>query len=50
VDDLEKLDARRAALDHSGTLDTVRSNVRDSIREVFGANSPEYMEQQYIKI
>ena len=50
VDDLEKLDARRAALDHSGRLDTVRSNVRDSIREVFGANSPEYMEHQYIKI
>jgi uncharacterized protein (TIGR02391 family) len=50
VEELEKLDARRAALDHSGTLDTVRSNVRDSIREVFGANSPEYVEHQYINI
>jgi uncharacterized protein (TIGR02391 family) len=35
---------------HDGSDDVAQSNVRASIREVFGANSPEFREHQYIQL
>ena len=47
---LEQLDVRAAIRDDSGADDVVRSNVRESIREVFGPNSPEFREHEHIRI
>jgi hypothetical protein len=45
IDDLEKLDVNSA-----GDYHAVTSHVRNTIREVFGPNSPEPREHQYIRI
>lgn len=50
IRDLEQLDVRAAVHDDTGADDVVRSNVRESIREVFGANSPEFREHEHIRI
>jgi uncharacterized protein (TIGR02391 family) len=50
VRDIEQLDVRAAHLEHTGTDDVVQSNVRETIREVFGQNSPEFNEHQYIRL
>jgi uncharacterized protein (TIGR02391 family) len=50
IDELAKLDVRAAVLDHSGEDDVVRSNIRETIREVFGNNSPEFREHEHLDI
>ena len=50
IEELYRLDVRAAYLNHSGADQVARSNVRDAIMEVFGVNSPEYREHQYIQI
>lgn len=50
IDELAGLDVRVAVLDRSGEDDVVRSNVRETIREVFGDNSPEFREHEHIQI
>lgn len=50
IQELSALDMSAAVLRHTGADDTARSNVRETIREVFGDNSPEYREHQYIDI
>jgi uncharacterized protein (TIGR02391 family) len=50
IPELEQLDVKSAVLNRSGADDVVRSNVRAAIREVFGENSPEYREHEYIDI
>jgi len=50
VHELGQLDVRRAILDDSGEDDVVRSNIRETILDVFGPNSPEYREHQHIQI
>src|SRR5260370_475234 len=50
IQELEKLDVRAAVLSHSGADEVARSNVRATILDVFGENSPEYREHQYIQI
>ncbi|HET6863193.1 MAG TPA: TIGR02391 family protein [Pyrinomonadaceae bacterium] len=50
VQELEKLDVRSAVLNHTGAVKVIRSNVRETIREVFGSNSPEFDEHQYLDI
>jgi uncharacterized protein (TIGR02391 family) len=50
IQELEKLDVKAAVLNDSGTDDVARSNVRETILDIFGVNSPEYREHQYIDI
>jgi hypothetical protein len=39
-----------AEVNDSGEDDAIRSNVRETILSVFGENSPEYREHQYLDI
>ncbi len=48
--DLGQIDVAAAVRDSTGAGEVVLSNVRESIREVFGANSPEFNEHQYIQL
>jgi uncharacterized protein (TIGR02391 family) len=50
IKELEQLDIPAAYRNDSGEDKVAISNVRDTIRDVFGANSPEFMEHQYIKL
>lgn len=50
IADIEALDVEAAALEHTGEDKAVEENIRESIREVFGSNSPEFHEHQYITI
>lgn len=50
VQELEQLDIPRAQMNDTGEITVARSNVRDSIREVFGFNSPEFREHEHIDI
>ncbi len=50
IQELEGLDVAAATLNDTGAVDVVRSNVRETIRDVFGSLSPEYVEHQYIDI
>ncbi len=50
IRELEQLDVRAAVLEDTGADDVVRSNVRDTIRAVFGPNSPEFDEHQHISL
>lgn len=50
IRELEQLDVAAAVHNDTGVDDVVRSNVRESIREVFGANSPEFNEHQHIRL
>jgi uncharacterized protein (TIGR02391 family) len=50
IRELEQLDMAAVVEDHTGADDVVLSNVRESIREIFGANSPEFNEHQHIRL
>jgi uncharacterized protein (TIGR02391 family) len=50
IQELEGLDVAAATLNDTGADDVVRSNVRETIRDVFGSNSPEFNEHQYIDL
>jgi uncharacterized protein (TIGR02391 family) len=50
VPELEKLDPHAAVREESGEIQTVTSNIREAIREVFGSNSPEFNEHKFIEI
>ncbi|MBI2891680.1 MAG: TIGR02391 family protein [Nitrospirae bacterium] len=50
IEELEQLDIPAAVFNDTGAVDVARSNVRDSIREVFGPNSPEFREHEHIDI
>src|SRR2546427_10651857 len=50
IEELERLDVRKAILEDNGSDDVVRSNIRETIREVFGGNSPEYREHEHIRL
>jgi uncharacterized protein (TIGR02391 family) len=49
IRDLERPDVVQAVREHTGAEDVVRSDVRETIREVFGTNSPEFEEHKYIR-
>jgi uncharacterized protein (TIGR02391 family) len=46
IEELDRLNIEEAYSQH----DTAISNVRETIREVFGPNSPEFREHQYIRL
>ncbi len=48
--ELEKLDIAAALHDDTGADDVVRSNVCETIREVFGTNSPEFHEHEHLRL
>jgi uncharacterized protein (TIGR02391 family) len=50
IKELEELDVQAAVLNHTGADDVVRSNIKTTILEVFGVDSPEFREHQYIRI
>jgi uncharacterized protein (TIGR02391 family) len=50
IDDLGRLDVRNTILEHTGAEGVLRSNIRETIREVFGTDSPEFREHQHLLI
>jgi uncharacterized protein (TIGR02391 family) len=50
IREVETLDVTAAVMQQSGADDVIQSNVRETIREVFGSNSPEFMEHHFIEI
>ena len=50
IRELEGLDISAAVLRDTGADDVAQSNVRTAIREVFGPNSPEFKEHEFIDI
>jgi uncharacterized protein (TIGR02391 family) len=50
INDLDNLNVNAAILTDSGEDDVLRSNIRETIREVFGDNSPEFREHRYLNI
>jgi uncharacterized protein (TIGR02391 family) len=50
IEELKLLDIVGSVINHTGTVEVARSNVRASIREIFGSNSPEFKEHQYIEV
>lgn len=50
IEDLNKLDIAQAYQQKTGADDAAISHVRETIREVFGQNSPEFREHQHISL
>ena len=50
VQELEAIDIVGAVQKHTGAITVAQSNIRDTIREVFGPNSPEYKENENLRI
>ena len=50
VKELEELDIAAAMQTNNGADDVAESNVREAIREVFGPQSPEFKEHEYLEI
>ncbi len=48
--ELDALDIPAAVLSDTGADGVFESNLRESIREVFGQNSPEFREHEYIRV
>lgn len=50
IEELEHLDVQEVIIKHTGADDVVRSNIRETIRDVFGSNSPEFHEHEHLDI
>lgn len=50
IQELEQVDFQTAYLNSSGAVEAARSNLRATILDIFGPNSPEFREHQYIQI
>ncbi|OHB65131.1 MAG: TIGR02391 family protein [Planctomycetes bacterium RBG_13_62_9] len=50
IGDLELLDLPTAVFNDTGADNVVRSDVRETIREVFGTNSPEFHQHKHISL
>ena len=50
IPELENLDPNAAVIEESGKIQSVTSNIRETIRDVFGSNSPEFNEHKFIEI
>jgi uncharacterized protein (TIGR02391 family) len=48
IEELKNLDVQSAILNHTGAERVAQSNIRETIRDVFGGNSPEFREHQNI--
>lgn len=50
IKQLEEFDSRSAISNRTGADGVVASDVRESIREVFGTNSPEFQEHEHLRL
>src|SRR5690349_13903556 len=50
VQELDQLDIAEAVRTDNGADRVVTSNIRESIREVFGSSSPEFKEHEHIRL
>lgn len=50
IGDIERLDARAAVLGDTGEDAVIESDIRETIRDVFGADSPEFHEHEHLRI
>lgn len=50
IAELEALNIQEAVLEDTGADDVAVSNVRETIRDVFGPNSPEFNEHKHLKL
>src|ERR1700722_19963484 len=50
IKEIENLDVGAAITRHTGADDAARSNVRETILEIFGTNSPEFNEHQHLQL
>ena len=50
IDELESLDVQAARRTENAADEVAISNVRNTIREVFGQNSPEFLEHEHIRL
>ena len=50
ISELETLDIQAIVLEDNGMDDVAMSNVRETIRDIFGQNSPEFYEHEYIRL
>jgi hypothetical protein len=50
VQELEAIDIVGSVQKHTGAITVAKNNIRDTIREVFGPNSPEYKEHENLRI
>lgn len=50
ISELEALDLRAAHLEETGTDKVILDNIRETIREVFGQNSPEFHDHEYMQL
>jgi len=50
IAELESLDVASAVLYDTGADDVAESSIRETIREIFGSNSPEFEEHEHIRI
>jgi len=50
IAELDALNIQEAVLGHTGADDVALSNVRDTLRDVFGQNSPEYKEHKHLQL
>ncbi len=48
IKEIEAVNIVAAELDHTGALETARSNLRNTILEIYGPRSPEYREHEHI--
>lgn len=50
ISELEALDIRATVLQDTGLEEVVESNIRETLRDIFGPNSPEFNEHQHIEL
>jgi uncharacterized protein (TIGR02391 family) len=50
IRDLKELDIRTSFMENTGAQDVVTSDVRETIREIFGPNSPEFEQHKFIEL
>ena len=50
IAEVDAVDIRNSVLSHTGQDDVVESNVRETIRDIFGSSSPEFREHQHLRL
>ena len=50
IAELDALNIQEAVLGHTGADDVAESNIRDTIRDIFGQNSPEFDEHKHLRL
>src|SRR2546428_13196199 len=50
IQEIEQIDFQAGVMDHTGADDIAQNNVRDTILEIYGVNSPEYEAHKHITL